>query len=212
MSRSQPAHVIFDFGAVLFRWEPLVLFREVLPQRAWDEVLTRALADRVFKGFTGVWGRFDAGTIERDELVPALVVQSGLRHDEIEALIDAIPAHLQPLPDTVALMDDLQAAGHRLFFLSNMPAPYAAHLSRTHDFLRGFEDGLFSCDVRMIKPDPAIFRLALERFDVSARQTLFIDDHLGNIEAANRLGLPALLFTDAAGLERDLVSRGVRLG
>jgi len=207
-----PTALIFDFGGVVFQWNPVRLLAQVLPERANTPENATLWKDRFFQGYTGDWGAFDAGLIDAAETQRRIATRTGLDPAEVQAVMDAVPEALAPNPATVALLRRLRIAGHRLFFLSNMPAPYAAHLSRTHDFLRGFEDGLFSCDVRMIKPDPAIFRLALERFDVSARQTLFIDDHLGNIEAANRLGLPALLFTDAAGLERDLVSRGVRLG
>jgi HAD superfamily hydrolase (TIGR01509 family) len=207
-----PTALIFDFGGVVFQWNPVRLLAQVLPERANTPENATLWKDRFFQGYTGDWGAFDAGLIDAAETARRIATRTGLDPAEVQAVMDAVPEALAPNPATVALLRRLRMAGHRLFFLSNMPAPYAAHLSRTHDFLRGFEDGLFSCDVRVIKPDPAIFRLALERFDVSARQTLFIDDHLGNIEASNRLGLPALLFTDAAGLERDLLSRGVRLG
>ena len=202
-------HLIFDFGAVLFRWEPMVLFREVLPEHSSDEAATQALVDRVFKGFTGAWGRFDAGTIERDELVPLLAAQSGLSPAEIEALIDAIPAHLQPLPGTVALIDDLHQAGHRLFFLSNMPAPYADHLEQHQPVLRRFEDGVFSARVKLTKPDPAIFRHALERFGVAAADCVFLDDHPANIAAARALGLGAVHFSAAEAARADLRALGV---
>lgn len=207
-----PTSFIFDFGGVVFQWNPVRLLAQVLPERANTPENATLWKDRFFQGYTGDWGAFDAGLIDMAETVRRIAARTGLDPAEVQAVMDAVPEALAPNPATVALLRRLRMAGHRLFFLSNMPAPYAAHLSRTHDFLRGFEDGLYSSEVRVIKPDPAIFRLALERFDVSARQTLFIDDHLGNIEAANRLGLPALLFTDAAGLERDLASRGVRLG
>lgn len=207
-----PTALIFDFGGVVFQWNPVRLLAQVLPERANTPETATRWKDRFFQGYTGDWGAFDTGLIDAAETQRRIAARTGLDPAEVQAVMDAVPDALAPNPATVALLRRLRVAGHRLFFLSNMPAPYAAHLSRTHDFLRGFEDGIYSCDVRLIKPDPAIFQLALQRFDIPARQTLFIDDHLGNIEAANRLGLPALLFTDAGALERDLVSRGIRLG
>jgi HAD superfamily hydrolase (TIGR01509 family) len=206
-----PTALIFDFGGVVFQWNPVRLLAKVLPERANTPEAATRWKDRFFQGYTGDWGAFDTGLIDAAETQRRIAARTGLDPAEVQAVMDAVPDALAPNPATVALLRRLRVAGYRLFFLSNMPAPYAAHLSRTHDFLRGFEDGIYSSDVRLIKPDPAIFRLALQRFDLPARQTLFIDDHLGNVEAANRLGLPALLFTDAGGLERDLVSRGIRL-
>jgi FMN phosphatase YigB (HAD superfamily) len=107
----------------------------------------------------------------------------------------------------VDLLRRLREAGHRLFYLSNMPAVYADHLRRSHGFLAWFEDGVFSAEVKVAKPDAAIYLLALDRFELRPSQGLFIDDHPVNVEASNALGLPAVLFTDAATLERDLVAR-----
>ncbi|BDI04432.1 HAD family hydrolase [Sphaerotilus microaerophilus] len=207
----KPTYLIFDFGGVLFHWNPVRLLAQVLPERANTPENATLWKDRFFQGYTGDWGQFDAGLIDEAETVRRIASRTGLAPAEVEAVLAAVPDALSPIPATVALLRRLREAGHRLFFLSNMPAPYAAHLSRTHDFLRGFDDGVFSSEVRLAKPDPAIFALALQRFDIPARSALFIDDHLGNVEAANRFGLPAVLFTDAQRLERDLLARGLRL-
>ena len=207
----KPTHLIFDFGGVLFRWNPVRLIARVLPERANTPEAADHWKDRFFQGYTGDWGAFDAGRIDADECRRRIAARTGLAEDEVRAVMDAVPDALQPIPESVALLRRLRAAGHTLYFLSNMPAPYAQHLRRTHDFLIGFEDGVFSSEVQLVKPDPAIYALALKRFDIPARDALFIDDHLGNVESANRFGLPALLFTDAVRLERDLASRGIRL-
>lgn len=204
-------HLIFDFGGVVFQWNPVRLIAWVLPERANTPEAADQWKDRFFQGYTGDWGAFDAGLISAEETAERIARRSGLTLDEVRAVMDAVPAALSPLSDTVALLRRLRGAGHRLFFLSNMPAPYARYLKQHHDFLAVFEDGVFSSDVKLGKPDPAIFKLAIERFDVPVRDCLFIDDHLANIEAANTFGLPALLFTDAARLERDLSARGLRL-
>ncbi len=191
-------HVIFDFGAVVFRWEPLALFRQVLPERTPDEATTRALVDRVFKGYTGTWGLFDQGLIDRDDLLPRLAEQSGLSREEVAAIVDAVPGHLLPMADSVALIDELQAAGHRLFFLSNMPHPYADHLERAHDVVQRFEDGVFSARVNRVKPNEDIFQLALKQFGVRAQDCVFLDDHPVNIAVAEGLGFTGIRFTTAA--------------
>ncbi|RZS53043.1 HAD family hydrolase [Sphaerotilus mobilis] len=202
-------HLIFDFGAVVFRWQPVDLLREVLPAHASDADAARALAERIFKGYTDAWGRFDHGTIEVPELVEALAVQSGLSAAEMQRLVDAVPAALEPLPDTVAWLDRLRAAGHRLFYLSNMPAPFADQLEARHAFLGHFESGVFSGRVQLAKPDAAIFRLALERFGIAAEDTVFFDDHPANVDAARALGLHAVLFQNAAQAEADLRAEGL---
>ncbi|MGY0196313.1 HAD family hydrolase [Leptothrix sp. BB-4] len=202
-------HLIFDFGAVVFRWQPVDLLQQVLPEHAPDADAARALADRIFRGYTGPWGRFDHGTIEIPELVEALAAQTGLPARELQRLVDTIPSALEPLPDTVAWIGRLHQAGHRLFYLSNMPAPFADHLQATHAFLGQFEDGVFSGRVQLAKPDAAIFRLALDRFGIAAEDTVFLDDHVANVDAARALGLHAVLFENAAQAARELAAFGL---
>ena len=132
-----------------------------------------------------------------------------LTYDAVGPWLDggAVPDELAPMPETVALMRRLREAGHRLYYLSNMPAPYAQHLLRTHDFMAWFDDGVFSSTIKMGKPDPAIFKLALQQFDITAGETVFIDDHAPNVDAARVLGITAFVFSDADVLERDLKGR-----
>lgn len=73
------------------------------------------------------------------------------------AVINAIRSNLRADDATVALMRRLRRAGHRLFYLSNMPEPHADHLERNHAFFDLFDDGVFSARVRKMKPDTAIF-------------------------------------------------------
>lgn len=203
----QQAHVIFDFGGVVFRWNPLQLLARVLPDRANTPEAAEHWKGQFFQNYSGDWGAFDAGLIDMAEAAQRIASRTGLSETEVLAVMHAVPDELAPQPGTVALMRRLREAGHRLYYLSNMPAPYAQHLLRTHDFMAWFDDGVFSHAVRLAKPDPAIFKLALRQFDISAGETVFIDDHLPNVDAARALGLTAYQFSDAAQLARDLVGR-----
>lgn len=205
----QQAHVIFDFGGVVFRWNPLRLLARVLPERANTPAAAEHWKGLFFQNYSGDWGAFDSGLIDMEEAVRRIATRTGLAEAEVLAVMHAVPDELAPMPETVALMRRLREAGHRLYYLSNMPAPYAQHLLRTHDFMAWFDDGVFSSSVKMGKPDPAIFRLALQRFDITAGESVFIDDHAPNVEAARRLGITALVFSDAEVLARDL--HGLRL-
>lgn len=204
-------HLIFDFSGVLFHWNPVRILASVLPQRADSPESADFWKDQFFQGYTGDWGAFDAGLADAATTARRIAERTGLTLAETTAVMGAIPIALTPMEDSVALLRRLRAAGNRLYFLSNMPEPYAEHLRREHDFIKLFDDGLFSWELRLAKPDPAIFRAALKRFELTADQAIFTDDHLANVEASNRLGLSALLFTDATRLERDLKSHGVRV-
>lgn len=156
--------LVFDFGGVLFNWHPPSLLRRELPHRAPDEASAKRWVREFFQGYDGDWAEFDRGTVEPPALVRRIAARTGLAEHEVQRVIDGVPAELQPIVGTVDLLRRLRAGGRTLFYLSNMPAPYADHLEREHEFVGWFEAGVFSARVRAIKPEPAIYALAAERF------------------------------------------------
>lgn len=202
--------LVFDFGGVVFRWKPHELLQRMLPQRAMDETAARALAAVFFQGHgDGDWARFDRGTLGEDELVPRLAARTGLDVISVRKIVDAVPAELQPLVDTVAWIERLSEAGHTLHFLSNMPQPLAEHLVGSHSFLGRFTRGVFSSQVRLLKPEPEIFALSARQFDVAPGQLILLDDMQVNVDAAIAAGWQALHFRDAASCEAALHERGL---
>ncbi len=200
--------IVFDFAGVLFNWQPLALLRRVLPAQAHDEASAAFWAAQIFQGYGGDWAEFDRGTVEPAALVDRIARRTGLAAAAVRAVVDAVPLALQPVPETVALLNRLHAAGPPLYYLSNMPAPYADHLERSHRFLRQFTGGVISARVRLIKPEPAIFALAAQRFGVAPAELVFLDDVPANVDAARAAGWQALHFCNAAQAEAALHDAG----
>jgi putative hydrolase of the HAD superfamily len=203
--------VVFDFGGVMLQWQPPRLLQEVLPELAPDETGARRLAAQIFQSFTpgSDWARFDLGLVDEALLAERIAVRIGATAPQVRRVIEAIPSHLEALPETVALFRRLKAAGHRTFFLSNMPVPYAHALEQTHDFIGEFDGGIFSGRVQLMKPDEAIFALAEERFGLDPARTLFIDDHAGNVAVARARGWQGVHFeAGASHAERQLAAAG----
>jgi putative hydrolase of the HAD superfamily len=197
--------VVFDVGGVIVRWQPLELMREHLPMAA-----PEAAFAQVFQNWSpgADWGEFDLGRIEPDALAVRIAARTGYPVAALASLIAAVPHHLQPMPESVALIERLGAAGHRLALLSNMPRPYADHLEAAHDCFGWFEDRVWSGRVGLMKPERGIFDHVAVKAGIAARDAVFIDDHAGNIDAARALGWRALHFTSAAQCERDLRESG----
>ena len=195
--------IVFDVGGVLVRWQPLELMRQALPTHARDDASAKAVAAAVFQTFApdADWSLFDRGRIEPDALAERIAARTGLPLAGLQALIAAIPAHIQPLPESVALLESVRAAGHRLGLLSNMPLAYAAHLEAEHACFSWFDARVFSARVGHIKPERAMFDHAREAFGLDLEHALFIDDHAGNIDAARGFGWQALRFESAAQCE-----------
>jgi putative hydrolase of the HAD superfamily len=200
---------IFDFGAVLFRWQPHVLIQQVLGPAISSSSSAKAAA-AIFQGHApeADWSLFDQGLISVPALVEKISARTGYDTGFLLRLVEAVPAHLTPVDETVLLLKDLYKTGARLFYLSNMPYPYARHLERSYEFMKLFTDGIFSCDVRLIKPSSAIFNFANERWQLDS-SPIFIDDSKANVESAAAAGWGAIHFESAAQTRQSLLAMGL---
>jgi putative hydrolase of the HAD superfamily len=201
--------VVFDFGGVLFDWNPGALLQRELPHVARDDGSAAHWVAQIFQGYGGDWGEFDRGAVDAPTLVQRIATRTGLLPTDVQRVVDGVPHELQPKPDCVALLRRLHGAGYDLYFLSNMPEMFADHLERTHDFMRLFRDGVFSSRVKHIKPASAIFRIAEQRFGRPAQELIFLDDTRVNVEAACALGWRGLHFKGADQAARDLQAAGL---
>ena len=202
-------NIVFDFGGVLFHWQPHEIIASVLPELAPTRADADGWVEAIFQGFGGDWGEFDRGAIAPGPLAERIARRTGLSAAQARLVIEAVPAALLPIDDTVRLLERLHRAGRSLYFLSNMPAPYARYLEATHDFLGLFRGGVFSADVRLIKPEPAIFAHAADMLELDVANTLFVDDLLPNVKAARAAGWSALHFQSPRQIESELVQRGL---
>jgi putative hydrolase of the HAD superfamily len=207
--------VAFDFGAVVFHWQPLQLLRDLLPAHAPDTAAAQGLAETIFQGFRigSDWSAFDLGQVDAGRLAERIARRSGcLAASEVRAVIDAVAPALVADPPTLALLQRLKAAGHRLHFLSNMPQPYACYLERHNaDVYACFEAGLYSSQIGLMKPDAACYAHAAGRFGFGKPQAppLFIDDSQPNVDAARAIGWDSFVYRDAAQCAAELASRGL---
>lgn len=201
-------NVVFDFGGVLFRWQPHDFFPRVLPHLAGTEAAAQALVSAFFEGYAGDWAEYDRGAVDEARLANRIAFRTGLDIADVQRVLDAIPGELVLLPHTESLLARLRARGHRLFFLSNMPLRYAAHLESLHPLHDWFDDGLFSSRIGRVKPEPAIFEHAARHFGIAPKASVFIDDFALNVKAARALGWEGIHFLSAAQCEGEFVRRG----
>ena len=204
-----PMKIVFDFAGVLFHWHPETMLKRIAPALAHNDASAAHLKREIFQAWGGDWGDFDRGRIEVPELVQRIARRTGVAAAELRRIVEAIPLELRAAEDTVAWLARLRAAGRELYFLSNMPEPYAAHLERVNPFIAWFLDGIFSARVHHIKPEREIFELAARRFGASRPSDLvFFDDHEPNVEMARSLGWKALRFESAPQAAREAKEHG----
>ena len=114
-----------------------------------------------------------------------------------------------PIAGSVEILAELRDRGTPLYALTNFSAETYPPARERFAFLSWFRGILVSGDVKVIKPDPQIFRLLIERFDVDPYGAVYIDDVEANVAAARPFGIHAIQFTTPAALRAELVHIGL---
>ena len=196
--------VVFDLGQVLVRWDP---FGPFVGRMDRDDV-EAFFADIDFPSFNH---HQDAGrpwAQARAEVRARFPQHAGAIDLYVEHFADALPG---PVPGSEQLVRDLVDAGVRTLGLTNWSAE-TFHLAEPAAPAIGLlEDVLVSGSVGIAKPDERIFRLLVDRFDLTPETTVFADDSPANTAAAARIGLQTVTFTSAQDLRLELLARGVAL-
>jgi putative hydrolase of the HAD superfamily len=112
-------------------------------------------------------------------------------------------------PAMLAWQLQLKQRGLLTAILSNMGDNVLASVERTFNWLPRFDVLIWSYQWHMAKPDPAIYRLCLDKLGVRPDESLFLDDKLINVEAAHSLGIKAIHFTTIERLRQDLIAQGL---
>ena len=193
---------IFDVGSVMFDWDLRQLFAKLIADR-------QELEWFVTNVVTPEWHfQHDAGR-PLAEMVPELKAEFP-GHD---LLIDAYAARFNetipgPVPGSLELVERLDDASVPLFAITNFGHEFWEGFRPTQPVFDRFRDIVVSGTEKMMKPDPAIYALAIERFGIDPAGALFIDDVAANVAGAESVGIAGHQFVDAETLERELVERG----
>lgn len=196
-------HIVFDIGRVLIHYDPEIAYMDLIPdagERQWF------LANVC----TSSWN------IEQDR---------GRSWEEAEALlIGEFPDHVPLIrafrqnwhkmvshayEDSVAIMEGYIDAGHDVTMLTNFASDTFREAQMRFPFLTRPRGVTVSGDVKLLKPDPAIYDHHVSAFDLKPSATLFIDDSAANVAAAREAGWQAILFKDGEGLKSDLQAYGL---
>lgn len=193
--------LVFDLGNVVIEWSPLRLYRKLLPD---DEQLDAFLREVDIHALNA---ELDLG---RDP--EPTVAEWAARHPrwqaEISVYWDRWPETLGAVDEaTVALIDELKAAGRRVFALSNWGAK-SFRRKQHHRVFDEFDGVIISGEVGVNKPDPKIYELAEAEFRLVPPSTLFIDDRAENVAAAESRGWMGHEFSSAARLRSHLSDLG----
>jgi 2-haloacid dehalogenase len=199
MTVNRVTAAVFDVGNVLYGWDPdSFLVRQI----ADDQARLRFIEETDLYGWheTLDGGRdFAEAAAELSEKFPSYAHLISAWGDRFgETITD-------PVPGVHEIVAELDAKGVPLFAITNFSADFWTPFhEKERTFFDRFRDILVSGREKLLKPDPAIYYLALDRFDLRPEEALFIDDREINVEGARAVGMQAHLFTDADDLRTRL--------
>ena len=191
--------IIFDFGNVLLEWDPRHVYERYFPDDPNAMELFLEEVDFMNWNLQQDKGRpFAEGVAILSRQFPHHADLIQAYHDH---WVDSVGGSIA---GTVGILNQLKEAGYALYGLSNWSAETFPHARQKYDFLDLLDDIVISGEVGHVKPDPAIFRIMLEKIGRPAQECLFIDDSLTNITQAQKMGFATIHFQSPQQLETSL--------
>ena len=196
--------IVFDLGGVLIDWNPSYVFDQLFD----DEEKKKYFFENVC---TPDWNEEQDAGRSLKEATETLVAQHPDWKEYIEAYYSRWPEMLGgPIEETVEILRALKDKNeYKIYALTNWSGELFPIALGMYDFLHWFDGRLVSGDEKMRKPFPEFYQLMMDRFDLVPQQTLFIDDNLRNIKAAEAFGIHCIHFTSSQQLKENLEEKGV---
>ena len=200
---TQITTVVFDIGKVLFEWDLRHLFAKLIDN---EQELEYFVSNVV----TPQWHfQHDAG-----RTLSELTAERTADFPQYAELIDAYAMRLNetipgPIEGSLEIVSELAERSVPLFAITNFGAEFWDMFRPTQPIFDHFGDIIVSGVEKLIKPDPAIYGLALQRFGLQPGEAIFIDDNHDNVLSARANGFVAHHFTDAGTLRSELVKHRV---
>ena len=190
--------VIFDVGNVLidFDWEGFI--HRMFPGR---EELIAELDAAVWGG--GRWDRLDAGD-DPEEVFTSIIAHDPKHERELRKVFANVGDTLRKRPATPLWLKDVKSRGCRVLYLSNYSHYVMGLNPGVLDFLPLMDGGIFSCNVKLIKPDRRIYEALAEKYGLTPSECVFIDDIERNVNAARDFGYRAIQFVSLSQAQEDL--------
>ena len=189
--------VIFDIGNVLvdFDWGEYI-------SKLFDEKTYKTVREALFG--SPLWNELDRGVMSRDELLEAFAKRAEGYDEEIRIAFDRVGDALKQKDYAVAWIKELKERGYKVLYLSN----YSHHVMQCNPSVLNFTDymdgGIFSCMVKLIKPDRRIYEKLIERYSLVPEECVFIDDNADNIKAAGELKIKTVHFKTYEQAKKEL--------
>ncbi len=196
-------NVIFDCGKVIIKYDETYIASYFTDNDEDAELLGRIGMARKY------WDRFDSGDLEEDEYLGMVKAELPERlHKNVERLSDGWIDHCDTLPGIAEVIMDVKK-NCKLYLLSNFNKKLRNELYKI-PVLKEFDGLVISGEVKMVKPNHAIYEYLLDTYGLKAEECIFIDDNAANIAAGEAVGIQGYLFDgDVSKLRAHLLALSV---
>ena len=198
-------NIVFDIGNVLADFK----IKEFLFAKGYDEMMIK----RIIKAsaMSPYWGQFERAEITEDEAIKLFASQDPDIEDDLKEAFSNIEGMITGRDFAIPLVKALRDAGYRVYYLSNYSKKAYDDCKGSIEFMKYTEGGLLSFQVKMTKPDPNIYKLLLDKYQLQANETVFVDDTKENVDIAKELGFIGIVFESYEMMIEQFKDNGVKL-
>lgn len=192
-------NIIFDIGNVLVSFQPRHYYKDVLKEAC------ETVCDAVFA--SSCWDDYDNGLCTLEEVKQQLLERHPDLRQEIALVIDDWFHLMKPIPAMWELREECRERGYGIYIISNLSRDSYEYLQREYHLFDALDGRVLSFEERFGKPDARMFTRLCERCSLLPSECLFLDDHLPNIEAAERLGMHTVHVSDPEAAAKEARER-----
>ena len=182
-------NMVFDIGNVLmdFRWKEYMrfLFGE-------DETLIQTINQGIWHN--GCWAAMDKGEMDGAATLRSAVAFAPQYEKEIKLTLDSVAHAFHKFEYSIPWIQELKRMGLNVYYLSNYSAFSVAANPDVLNFIPYMDGGVFSFEVKAVKPEPEIYRCLCEKFGLKPEECLFTDDVPANVKGAQACGFQGIVF------------------
>lgn len=196
-------NIIFDIGNVLtyYTWD------KHIHSFGFSEEICQRVASATVK--SQEWNEFDRGALSDEEIEALLISNDPGAGNEIHRMLADLGGLVERADYAIPWLLELKEKGYHVYYLSNFSYKAKRECKAALDFLPYMDGGILSCEEKLIKPQPEIYRRLLEKYDLNASECVFLDDVEANVAAARAEGIAAIRFTTKEAVLPELGRLGV---
>ncbi len=181
-------NIVFDLGRVLLKFEPIEYLKSIYK----NEDKVQLLYNNVFA--CKEWLDLDRGIISNGEAIQIMSERVPNEKADIEHILKNWVDILTPINGSIEILKILKQKGYNIYLLSNFHKDAFNKVFEEFDFFKCFNGKVVSSDVFLLKPDKEIFIKLCKKYDLKPQESIFIDDTLVNVKAAEEVGFKGIQF------------------